>query len=102
MTAALIWAAVKPWLKSANLWMLLLIAGMGVVIYVGHGRLKASRAAEAGAKVIATTATTTLRAANDIAKAAHEAEASTPLPADKAAILELCRRSASCRERGQR
>jgi hypothetical protein len=43
-----------------------------------------------------------LRAANDIAKAAHEAEASTPLPADKAAILELCRRSASCRERGQR
>lgn len=46
------------------------------------------------------TATATLEAATKTAAAERAAEAETPLPADKAAIIALCRRSASCRERG--
>lgn len=32
--------------------------------------------------------------------AGHKAEAETPLPSDKNDIIERCKRSASCRERG--
>jgi hypothetical protein len=38
--------------------------------------------------------------ANDTVAAIRAAEAETPLPADKAAILALCKKRASCKERG--
>lgn len=45
------------------------------------------------------TATAALEAATKTADAERAAEAETPLPADKAAVIALCKRSASCRER---
>jgi predicted negative regulator of RcsB-dependent stress response len=95
-------ARLKTWAKSPNVWLLVVIAGMGAVIYFGNQRLQERKAAAAKSEAIATGATDTVKAAVETAKAAQEAEASTPLPADKAAIIELCRKSASCRERGQR
>lgn len=47
----------------------------------------------------ASAAVEVVAAAKEIAAADREAEAATPLPADKAAIMELCKRRASCRER---
>lgn len=43
--------------------------------------------------------TAALEAAAETAAAERAAEAETPLPADKLAIIALCKRSASCRER---
>lgn len=99
---ALIWAAVKPWLKSLNMWLVLAIVGLSATIYIGAGRLRALKADVAKHEAVATHATGTVAAAVETAKAEREAEAETPLPADKAAILDLCKRSASCRERGAR
>jgi Sec-independent protein translocase protein TatA len=99
---ALIWAAAKPWLKSLNVWLLVAIAGLIVVIWVGHGKLQERKAQLAKAEGQAQTATATVASATETAKAERQAEAETTLPADKQAILDLCRRSASCRERGQR
>jgi hypothetical protein len=101
MTATLVWAAVKPWLKSLNLWLMLVIAGLGVTIWIGRGILHERKAALEAAKAEAKTSTATVAAAVETAKAAREAEEATPLPADMAAIVELCRKSASCRERGR-
>lgn len=39
-------------------------------------------------------------AATETADALRAAEAATPLPADKAAIVALCKKRPSCRERG--
>jgi hypothetical protein len=96
---AIIWAAVKPWLKSLNLWLMLAIVCLCVTIWIGRGILHERKAALEAAKAEAKTSTVTVAAAVETAKAAHQAEADTPLPADKAAIMELCRKSASCRER---
>ena len=47
-----------------------------------------------------TVAAATTKAAREIVTAQAEGEASAaPVPADKAAIVALCQRSASCRER---
>lgn len=43
--------------------------------------------------------TAALEAVAKTAEAERAAEAETPLPADRAAIIALCKRSASCRER---
>ena len=102
MTAALIWAALKPWLKSFNVWLVLAIAGMGVVIWIGNGKLRERNAEAASSKAVATNATATVKAATATATAERAATDATPLPADKQAILDLCRKSASCRERGQK
>lgn len=42
----------------------------------------------------------TVVAATETAKIEREVEESTPLPADRSAVIELCKRRASCRERG--
>lgn len=103
MTALVIlWRAVAPWLKSPNLWLLVVLIALCGVIWIGNGKLQERKAAAARSDAVATHSTETVKAAVETARIAHEVEASTPLPADKAAILELCRRSASCRERGLR
>lgn len=43
--------------------------------------------------------TATVVEATKTAEAIREAEAETPIPVDKQAIAELCKRRASCRER---
>jgi hypothetical protein len=96
------WAAVKPWLKSLNLWLVLVIAGLVAVIWVGRVKLEERKAEAARSNAFAAQSTGTMAAAVANVTAANEAEASTPLPADKAAVLALCAKSASCRERGQR
>jgi hypothetical protein len=50
----------------------------------------------------AESAATALASASKTAQAEREATEATPLPADKQAIIELCRKSASCRDRGKR
>ena len=42
----------------------------------------------------------TVVAATETARAEREAAEATPIPADKSAVTELCKRRASCRERG--
>jgi len=96
----LIWAAVKPWLKSLNLWALVALVGLCVAIYWGSIIRDQRKQAREKAAAEAASAAATVQAATATAKAAQAAEASTPLPADKAAIIDLCRKSASCRERG--
>jgi hypothetical protein len=46
--------------------------------------------------------TATVASATETAAAERTAEEATPLPADKQAIVDLCRKSASCRERSQK
>jgi transposase-like protein len=45
-------------------------------------------------------AASTVAAATETATAEREAEEATPLPADRSAVNELCKKRASCRERG--
>lgn len=101
MTAAIVWAAIRPWLKSLNLWMLVVIAGMGAVIYIGNGKLQERKAAEAAAKVVAGTAVATVTAAAQTATATRQAEAETPADADREYFKRLCGQSASCRSRSK-
>ena len=65
--------------------------------YKNHEAKKIAAAVEATKATISAGAVV---AATETAKAANAAEASTPLPADKQAVFDLCRKSASCRERG--
>jgi hypothetical protein len=101
MTAAIIWAAVKPWVKSPNAWLLLVIAGMGVVIWLNHSKVKQLTADKARSEAVATSATTTLKAAVDTANEERKALDDTPLTAERAAIIAACKHEASCRERGK-
>jgi threonine/homoserine efflux transporter RhtA len=89
------------WLNATkNLWLI------GAAIALGAGFVAAYKVHEAkkiAAAVEATKATISagaVEAATKTVAAAQQAEAATPLPADKQAILDLCRKSASCRERG--
>ena len=61
-------------------------------VSVAYKEGKKDGAAEVTAKGVA--------AAGDTAAAIRDADATTPLPADKAAIVALCKQRASCRERG--
>jgi hypothetical protein len=85
------------WLGGAVAGCLALFAA-GVTI---KHRTQLADAVETG-KAIGTgeASTAAVTAATETATALREAEAETPLPVDKQAILDLCKRRASCRERG--
>jgi hypothetical protein len=94
-------AAIKEWMKSANLWLLLLIGALCIVIYIGNGKLQERKAAAARAEGIATTATATVSSATETVREERKAMEDTPISADKAQIIEWCKREASCRSRGK-
>jgi hypothetical protein len=84
------------------MWLVLLVAALVGVIYFGNTKLQERKAAAAKSEAVASHATGTVAAAVETAKAGRKAEDDTPLPADKKAIFDLCSKSASCRERGQK
>jgi hypothetical protein len=94
MTAAL---AALAWLnRNKNLWPVLVIAIMGVVIWVGHGELQERKAAAARAEALASQASAApveMKKANDDWR---QAEAETPIDADREYFKRLCAQSASC------
>ena len=65
--------------------------------YKNHEAKKIAAAVEATKATISAGA---VEAATKTAAAEREAFDTTPLPANKPAIVDLCKRSASCRERG--
>jgi hypothetical protein len=66
-----------------------------------NGQREAKAAYEQGKSAgLGAASTATLAGATKTAEAERAAEAETPLPADRAAVIALCKRSASCRERG--
>jgi predicted negative regulator of RcsB-dependent stress response len=92
----LIWAAIRPWLKSPNAWLVLVMVGMGVAIYIGHSKIKRLQAEKARSDAVATSATSQVVATKQAADDYREAEASTPLDADREYFKALCGKSASC------
>jgi hypothetical protein len=95
--------AVFAWLNATkNAWLfVVIILGAGGVWFINSSQKNAAfqKGVEAGKGAASTAA---VAAATETSEAQRTAEAETPLPADKLAIIELCRRSASCRERGQK
>ena len=86
----LIWMAVLGWIVAAG--------GYGTMKVLEASRVQAAydKGVTAGR---GSASTATVAAATETAAAEREAIETTPLPADKAAIMDLCKRSASCRER---
>jgi len=89
------------WLNATkNLWLL----GLGVLLLTGafaaYKNHEAKKIAAAVASTKAEISAGAVEAATRTAAAEREAFDTTPLPASKPAIVELCKRSASCRERG--
>jgi predicted membrane-bound mannosyltransferase len=75
---------------------LVILAGTVVTGYKMHEARKIAAAVEAAKAAISAGA---VEAVTKTAAAEREATDNTPLPADKQAIVELCKRSASCKER---
>lgn len=86
---------------------MILIAALSIAIPVVYGTMSAKKAIEVeraytnGKKVGAeTVAAATTEKANDVVRAVDEGEKSAPaVSPDRAKIIELCQRSASCRDR---
>lgn len=87
--------------------MIYLVIALGAALPATYGVLKVKHSWEMKAaydkgvevgKGFASTAT--VESATKTAAAERAATDETPLPADKAAIIALCKRSASCKERG--
>ena len=88
------------WLNATkNLWMVGLILVGSAGLFAAYKNYEAKRIAAAVEATKAAISAGAVAAATKTAEAANAAEASTPLPADKQAVLALCQRSASCRER---
>ena len=88
------------WLLSPNIWLAAGIVAFGGFAAVYH-TTKVDRAYERGIDAgKGATTTETLAAAKATRDAQEQAEAETTLPADKAEIIERCKRAASCRDRG--
>jgi hypothetical protein len=89
---------------------LILIAALSIALPVMYGTMSAKKAMEVeraysnGKKVGAeTVAAATTEKANDVVRAVDEGEKSAPVVSpDKAKIIELCQRSASCRDRAKK
>lgn len=84
-----------------------LIGALALGLVATWGTMKIKHQAEVAASYEkgvnagkAEASTATVAAATKTAEAEREATDSTPLPADKAAIIALCKQRASCRERG--
>lgn len=80
---------------------------LGLALPATYGTMKvleASRVQAAYDKGVAagrsSASTATVAAATATAAAEREATETTPLPANRAEILDLCKRSTSCREKG--
>lgn len=88
----LIWIAALGWLTAAGAYGFQKIKAIEAARAAYDTGYESGRASASAATVAAATAT---------AAAEREAIDLTPLPASKAAIVELCRKRASCRERGK-
>lgn len=76
-------------------------AGTYGVMWISKERAKTEAYAAGHAAGYASVAAKGVEAAEKTARARLEAENETPAtPADKAELIKLCKRSASCRERG--
>ena len=89
-----------------SVYLMLALALSGPVTYgvMWIKQQRAVAAAYAAGKVAgsASISAAGVKGAEETAKARREAEAETPpVPADKAALIKLCKRSTSCRERGE-
>lgn len=87
----LIWVAALGWLAAAGTYGFQKIKAIEAARAAYDTGYESGRASASAATVAAATAT---------AAAEREAIDLTPLPESKAAIMDLCRRSASCREKG--
>jgi hypothetical protein len=91
MTNPLIWLALVGWLLAGGVY------GFQKLQQGRQWQVAYDEGLEAGKGA---TASTALAAAVETAKEERKAIEDTPLPPDKAAVIALCKRSASCRERG--
>jgi dihydrodipicolinate synthase/N-acetylneuraminate lyase len=93
--------AILSWLNATkNLWLIgvIVVGSAGLfAAYKSHEAKEIATAVEATKAAISAGA---VEAATKTAAAEREAFETTPLPANKPAIVDLCKRSASCRERG--
>lgn len=92
MTSPLLWLAISGWLA---------VGGTYVFEELRRGWDYKAALAEGRASGLAAASSAGVESANQTLTIIREAEAAMPVPADKAAIIALCKRSASCRERGQ-
>jgi hypothetical protein len=88
-----------PWIAGKNIWLLAAAIAFGGVTYAAYQNHKAKMIAAAVEATKAKASADALAAVEKTAEAEREAIDLTPLPPDKSAILDLCKRSASCRER---
>lgn len=87
----LIWVAVVGWLAAAGTYGFQKLK-QGQVWQTAYGQGVTAGKGSAS--------TATVAAATETANAERQAFDTTPLPPSKAAIVDLCKRSASCREKG--
>ena len=88
-----------PWIAGKNIWLLAATIAFGGVTYATYKNHQAKQIAAAVEATQAKTSAAALAAVEKTAEAEREAIDLTPLPRDKSAIIDLCKRSASCRER---
>jgi hypothetical protein len=86
----IVWVAVAGWVLAVGTY------GVQKVVQARQWQAAYDQGVTAGK---ASASAGAVSSANQTAAAERQATEATPLPADKAAIVELCRKSASCRER---
>lgn len=89
------------WLNATkNVWLAVAIVGLCAGLFTAYRDHEDKKIAAATEATKATISAGAVEAAMKTAAAEREALDTTPLPASKPEILALCKRSASCRERG--
>lgn len=88
-----------PWIIGKNLYAAIAVVAVVAAVVVGYKIHEAKKIAAAVEATKARISADALAAVEKTAEAEREAIEITPLPRDKSAIVELCKRSASCRER---
>lgn len=92
--------AALSWLNATkNIWLLVAIIGFGGAAFAAYKNHEAKKIAAAVEATKAKVSAEALVAVEKTAEAEREAFDTTPLPPSKPAIVDLCKRSASCRER---
>jgi uncharacterized membrane protein YebE (DUF533 family) len=92
--------AALSWLNATkNVWLIAIVIGFGGVTYAAYKNHQAKQIAAAVEATKAKISADALASVEKTAEAEREAIDLTPLPPDKSAIMDLCKRSASCRER---
>lgn len=93
--------AAFAWLNATkNLWLIGAIIVGSAGLFAAYKNHEAKKIAAAVETTKATISAGAVEAVTKTAAAEREAFDTTPLPASNAAIVDLCKRSASCRERG--